>query len=128
MPKQTESQTTPKWKMERPIEGGNGGCLHCGYQHDILPMDSIIAVGFGMACLTKNGECVFDEQQGFNPKFVDKQLPEGEYLTVGEAEKIAIKDPDNDWRIYLHAPLSDREYQRQGDLRWVLYKKGMGFA
>ena len=101
-----------------PIEGGNGGCLHCGYQYDILPMDSIIAVGFGYAAVTKNGKEVYTEPYE----------EEAEDWTVQDAELLAEKEPDNDWRIHLVAPLSERHYQRQDKNKWVLYEKGIGFA
>lgn len=100
------------------IEGGSGGCLSCGYQHDTLPMDAVIGVGFGMAALEKDGQVVFEEcGQDFD-----------ELMTVEQAESLAAADPRHDWRIHLVAPLSERHYQRQGEKHWVLYEKGMGFA
>ncbi|MBV7508855.1 hypothetical protein KW850_26995 [Bacillus sp. sid0103] len=41
------------------IEGGSGGCACCGYQYSHLPLQSLIAVGFGHAAVTKNGEEVY---------------------------------------------------------------------
>jgi len=38
------------------------------------------------------------------------------------------KDPDNDWRISLIGPMSERHYQRHGKGYWVLYEKSNGFA
>ena len=108
------------WEKLPAIEGGSGGCLHCGYQHDVLPMEAIIAVGFGSASLTKDGECIHDGERALH----DEKEP----WTVEQAEAEAAKDPDHDWRISLIAPLSERHYQRQGDKHWVLYEKGMGFA
>lgn len=108
------------WKKETPIEGGSGGCACCGYQYSVLPMDAIIAVGFGCANVTKNDAIVYDEIEcGGDP---DK------FWTCEQAEQEARKDPDNDWRIHLIAPLSERHYQRQGENNWVLYKRGEGFA
>lgn len=101
----------------KPIEGGHGGCLSCGYQYDVLPMEKLIAVGFGFAGVTKNDEEIYTEP-----------YEEGRIWTVQDAENIAKQQPDNDWRIHLVAPLSERHYQRQGDNQWVLYEKGMGFA
>ena len=43
-------------------------------------------------------------------------------------EVTVLKDEDNDWRIHLVAPLSERHYQRQDKNKWVLYEKGQGFA
>lgn len=105
------------WEKLKPIEGGHGGCFHCGYQHSILPMESLIAVGFGNAFVTKNNHPIYDE-----PRDPEK------YWTAQDAENEALKDPDNDYRIHLIAPLSERHYQRQGDGHWVLYEKGPGFA
>lgn len=105
------------FKKLQAIEGGSGGCSCCGYQYQHLPLNSLIAVGFGHAAVTKNNKPVYDEMDA------------GEnYWTAQDAENEAQKDPDNDWRIHLVAPLSERHYQRQGDGLWVLYKKGIGFA
>jgi hypothetical protein len=105
-------------KLE-PIKGGHGGCLCCGYQHDVLPLDALIAVGFGYAAVTKNGEDVYNENDVESNSW---------FWTCERAEEEAAKDPENDWRIHLVAPLSERHYQRQGDNHWVLYEKGLGFA
>ena len=107
------------WKKEKPIKGGHGGCLHCGYQYDIAPEEMLIAVGFGVATVTKNGKEIYNEMSVKN---------EDDLWTLKEAEQEALKDEDNDWRIHLVAPLSERHYQRQGKNRWVLYEKGQGFA
>ena len=105
-------------KMKR-IKGGHGGCLTCGYQYDILPLKAIISVGFGEATVTKNGEKVYDENNCEDTS---------DFWDCQRAEDEAQKDPDNDWRIHLVAPLSERHYQRQGENEWVLYEKGVGFA
>lgn len=105
------------YKKMKAIKGGSGGCMHCGYQYDILPMKAVIGVGFGYAAVTKNGEEIYKEE-----------LMEEYSWTVEDAENEALKDEDNDWRIHLVAPLSERHYQRQGKNKWVLYKKGRGFA
>lgn len=101
----------------KPIQGGYGGCMNCGYQYDILPMDSLIAVGFGYASVTKNGKEVYCENDN-----------EDNLWKAQDAENEAVKDEDNDWRIHLIAPLSERHYQRQDKNNWVLYEKGQGFA
>lgn len=111
------------WEKLKPIEGGHGGCLHCGYQHEVLPMDSIIGVGFGSATLVKGDRLIYDEN-GYGQEHEDA---EG-WMTFAKAEELAAADPDHDWRISLVAPLSERHYQRQGDKHWVLYEKGEGFA
>lgn len=108
-----------KWKKEKPINGGFGGCLHCGYQYDIAPEEMLIAVGFGVATVTKNGKEIYNENSIKN---------ESDLWTLKEAEEEALKDEDNDWRIHLVAPLSERHYQRQDKNKWVLYEKSQGFA
>jgi len=99
-----------------------GGCLNCGYQYDILPLDAIITVGFGYAALTKNGEEIYNETD------LPNNANENAFMACEQAEELARKDPDNDWRIHLVAPLWERHYQRQGENQWVLYEKGIGFA
>ena len=79
----------------------------------------LIAVGFGVATVTKNGKEIYNENSIKN---------ESDLWTLKEAEEEALKDEDNDWRIHLVAPLSERHYQRQDKNKWVLYEKSQGFA
>lgn len=67
----------------------------------------------------KNGKEIYNENSIEN---------ESDLWTLKEAEEEALKDEDNDWRIHLVAPLSERHYQRQDKNKWVLYEKGQGFA
>jgi hypothetical protein len=106
-----------EYELMKPIEGGPKSCPCCGQIHSILPMDAVIGVGFGVANVTKNDREVYSE--GY--------MSEHDW-TVQDAENEALKDPDNDWRIHLIAPLSESHYQRQGNGHWVLYEKGEGFA
>ena len=101
-----------------PIKGGIQGCLNCGFVPDTLPMDAVIAVGFGEANVTKNDEFIYSENDVKNEEF----------WTTQDAEEAALQDPDNDWRIHLVGPLSERHFQRQGPGLWVLYEKRGGFA
>lgn len=109
------------WTKLKPIKGGFGGCLNCGYQYDVAPLDMIIAVGFGTAIVTKNGMVIYNELDECHDNWDNA-------WTVTKAEEEALRDPDNDWRIVLEAPLSMRVYQRHEKNTWVLVKKGMGFA
>ena len=106
------------WEKKQPIEGGYGGCMNCGYQYDVAPMDMRIAVGFGDALVTKDGKILYDE---------NNIEDENAFWTTQNAEDLARKDPDHDWRIVLNAPLSGRTYQRHGDDQWMLIEKNMGF-
>ena len=105
------------WKKEPAIEGKHGGCLNCGVRPSFFPADGVIFFGFGYAALEKNGEPVYFEAD-------DSE----DMMTGSQAEEIAAQDPDNDWRIVLHAPLSSRTYQRHGPNEWALIEQGMGFA
>lgn len=78
-----------------------------------------IAVGFGSAGYSKDGETLWDEGMAGE----EDGLP-----TVADVEQLAAADPDHDWRIFFFAPLYEAEYQRQGEGVWVLVRKGMGFA
>lgn len=107
------------WVKEEPLTekeaGFRSGCLNCGPQPIELPLDSMLAVGFGAVSVTKNGKGAKAYDAG-----------EGE-KTVQDIEDIASQDPDHDWRIAFFGPLSETEYQRQGG-KWILIKKGQGFA
>ena len=72
-----------KWKKEKPIKGGFGGCLHCGYQYDIAPEEMLIAVGLGVATVTKNGKEIYNENSIKN---------ESDLWTLKEAEEEAFWD------------------------------------
>lgn len=97
--------------------GYRSGCLNCGPQPVMISLDAYIAVGFGYAGVTKDGAEVYSESD------VDEDP-----WTVADAERAAAKDPDHDWRIIFHGPLSEAEYQRHEANNWVLVRKGMGFA
>jgi hypothetical protein len=102
-----------------PAIKGSTACLTCGCgSHDTIGMERIIGVGFGDAGVMKDGDCIWNEGNG----------NEDELWQVKDAEVLAVKEPDCDWRIYYHAPLYDAEYQRQGEAHWVLVSKGLGFA
>lgn len=100
------------------IEGGQPSpCLCCGSRESQLCPEARISVGFGMAALTKNGECVWMEDDEWH-----------ECMTVAQAEELAAADPDHDWRIVLDGPLRGSTYQRHGEMQWVLVAKNQGFA
>jgi hypothetical protein len=102
-----------------PAVEGSVACLTCGCgaQTDLEP-DRRICVGFGSAGYSKDGKALWDEQ---GEEYDD--CP-----SVADVEALAVADPDHGWRIYFYAPLYESEYQRQGEGRWVLVRKGQGFA
>jgi hypothetical protein len=112
-------QSMPFVKL--PAIKGSIACLTCGCgAHETFGMRDVIAVGFGSANVTKDGECVYDENQAMHFR--------QNLWTGADAEKAASADPDHDWRIRKIAPLYEAEYQRQGEKHWVLVSKGEGFA
>ncbi len=108
------------WQKLPAIEGKHGGCLNCGPRPSTFPPHGQIAVGFGYAGLHRDGE----------PVYTEPTEPENDdaYMTGAQAEAMAAADPDHDWRIVLHAPLSSRTYQRHGPDERALVEQDMGFA
>jgi hypothetical protein len=49
-------------------------------------------------------------------------------MTVAQAERLARREPDREWRIHLVAQLEDRHYRREGAGRWVIYERGYGMS
>lgn len=114
-----------EWKKLQPLTtadaGLRSGCLTCGPQPTVLAMNACIAVGFGDAGVTMDGKTVWSEAEADDED-------EDSYWSAERAEQAALADPDHDWRIYYHGPLSESEYQRQGVGQWLLISKGMGVA
>jgi hypothetical protein len=92
------------------------GCMNCSTACLKAPMGMLVAVGFGMACVTKDGKCVWMEQQ-------DKPMKRVRYF-----EKLAKKEPDCDWRIIKHGPMHGETFQRQGKNNWICVESNNGFA
>ena len=82
-------------------------------------MDRWIAVGFGDSGYSMDGTRVSTEPD---------HNGEGDEVTVADVERMAAENPDHDWRIFFDAPLYSATYQRHRNGKWVLVKKGMGFA
>ncbi len=104
------------WTRVKPIKGKIRGCLH-NPVYDEAPPDMLIAVGFGEAKVTKDGQTVY--------KYTTEC--DGWLWTTEDAEEHAREDPDHDWRIVLYAPLYGRTFQRQ-DGHWFLIAENEGFA
>lgn len=110
---------SPAWEKHKPIAAGGPACLCCGTPTDMFPMEGWIAVGFGSASVTRDGQEVYSEPYDGD---------EDKIWTGEDAEKAAAADPDHDWRISKYAPLYDAVYQRHGEKQWVLIERGLGFA
>jgi hypothetical protein len=111
------------WTRLQPLTiqeaGFRSGCLTCGPQPVMIDLEASIAVGFGWAGVTCDGKEVWS---------FDMNDDESDPWTVRDAESAAAKDPDRDWRIHFHGPLSESTYQRHESNNWVLVEKGQGFA
>lgn len=96
----------------------HGPCLNCCPAIEAtFDLDREIAVGFGGARLSCDGETVFEFDMNGT-----------EDLDGHGAEALALKKPNADWRIKLDSPLHGETYQRHGPGRWVLVEKNEGFA
>ena len=111
--------SAPAWTKLHPIDAHYGGCLNCGPRPAQFPPEGVIAVGFGYAALHKDGAPVWSEGEA---------VSDNSMMTGADAESLAAQDPDHDWRIVLHGPLSSRAYQRHGPGKWVLVERNQGFA
>ena len=107
------------WTRLDPLEGKNNPCLCCPPILKELSPDAIIAVGFGCATLECDGEVVIDGERAWRDG--------NKKVTCADAEVLAARDPDHDWRIILYGPLHGEVYQRQ-DGKWLLVEKNQGFA
>ncbi len=109
----------PEWWVDEWKGDIHQGCLSCPPVEKVASMDMVIAVGFGMAGVTKDSMPIYIETL---------DLDEDDFWTVQNAENAAKNDPDHDWRIIMDAPLRGRTYQRHGDDEWVLINSNRGFA
>ena len=116
------------WEKQPAIKSKGAACLCCGTPTDIFPLDGTIAVGFGSANVTKDGECIYDEPQIYYDDKGEPVEPKDPYWTGADAEKAALADPDHDWRISKYGPMYSAEYQRHAPGQWVLVERGDGFA
>lgn len=105
------------WVKLPPWQGTvHHGCIHERSVSALLPMGALIAVGFGSALITRDGETVFDGERS------------DDFHYLSEFEAMAAAAPDHDWRCILFGPLRGKAYQRQGTGQWVLYESNEGFA
>lgn len=96
------------------------GCLNCSTAALEAPMEMQIAVGFGSAVVTKDGEHYYDGEQAYH---------EGKTVkTVGDIEKEAAADPNHDWKIEKFGPMHGETFQRHGKEKWVCIESNQGFA
>ncbi len=107
------------WNKLPSIPGFNNSCFNCPPISPTLKLTRRIAVGFGFAGVTKDGEVVWSEPA--NAAW--KDLPR-----LRKFENMARKDPNHDWRAVMDGPLHGETYQRHAKNRWVLVLRSKGFA
>lgn len=96
-------------------------------------MDKIVAVGFGVAQVTRDGTLIADGEAGRiwwqgQGNCTPTPVPEEDFITFGQVESWAELEPDHDWQIILHGPLHGETYQRQGPGVWLIIERNEGFA
>ena len=79
-----------------------------------LAPDALLLPGLGCASVSRNGEPVF-ELQGIAAEHA---------ITVGDAERLALAQPEQEWCIHMVSLLDDRHYRREGAGLWRLYARG----
>ena len=116
-----EASDIKPWEPLPAVEGKTY-CNICGGGRDKSDEDFLVAVGFGSAGVSMSGHHIIDEQE----------WSDGEYgedaVTLSMVERVARSRPEADWRIHMYGPLSEQEYQRQGEGKWALVRRGDGFA
>lgn len=90
------------------------GCLACSTASLTLSMDRVLATGFGMVAVRRDGVCIWSDDD-----------PE---KTAQEFEDLAAGDPDHNWQIEFVGPMHGETYQRHGKENWVCIASNEGFA
>lgn len=110
------------WTKQPGIESKDVkfGCACCPVPTIVASLDKTIAVGFGSANCTKDGEEIYDGERDYQ----DGKEPK----TIGDMETLAKADPDHDWQVTFYGPLHGETYQRHAEDTWVMIESNMGFA
>jgi len=83
-----------------------------------LDPQALISAGVGYAALIRDGEAVYEAEQ-----FEFERA-----MSVADAEALARKNPQRDWRIQYIGLLDARQYRRTDDGRWMLVRRGYGLS
>lgn len=107
------------WTRVAPHSGPvHHGCLTCSRTDEIADLRMTVAVGFGSASVSRDGEQIW-----FETGDEDQEL-----YNLAHFEALAAADPDHDWQVCLHGPLRGMTYQRHDVGKWVLIDSNEGFA
>lgn len=85
-----------------------------GAPPNVLPLTAPLAVGFGVVTVRKDGTSIWSGDD--------------EHRWLRRYERMAAADPEHDWRVEFHGPMSSQTYQRRGEGTWLLIETGRGFA
>jgi hypothetical protein len=97
---------------------GRGSRERCRGDSAHLAPDALLLPGLGCASVSRNRETVI-ELQGLA----------GEHaMTVADAERLALAEPEEMWCIHMVSLLDDRRYRRVGAGLWRLYARGYGLS
>lgn len=87
-------------------------------EEELLDPEALISVGVGYAALLRDGKAVYEAE----PFEFERAM------SVADAEALARKNPQRDWRIRYIGLLDERQYRRVGEGRWVLVRRGYGLS
>lgn len=96
-----------------------GGCLHCGGNEDVLPLDTVLYNGFGGYKVQLNGKTIY--QGGCNDDW-------GSFKKLSDIEEIVAKESKGKWCVILNNPLRGATWTRNKKGLWVLTETNLGFA
>lgn len=97
-----------------PVAQEYRACNVCPPKGATLPMDAVLAVGFGAVTVTKGRQRCWSGDD--------------EEMTLAKIEELAKVEPNNDWRVKFDGAMRQLTYQRHGNDEWVLIHSGVGFA
>lgn len=101
------------------IKSSKVACLCCQSTDTILPLDTLLYMGFGGWNILKNGEIFFVE--GNNIEFENSK-------SLADIEQMIGKDDENEYIAVFFSPLRGSTYQRHSKNYWVLINEDEGFA
>ena len=107
------------------------GCVCGGKRENRFHGSSIIAIGFGIAQVTKDGAIVYDEMDCERKHIAEKGEDTTEwppFWTGQDAENAALADPDHKWEIIIHGPMNGATWERKSPGVWLQTESNRGFA
>jgi hypothetical protein len=106
------------------LSAAGAGARCCGskdqYRRDSVHLapNALLLPGLGCASVSRNGDSV-----------IELQGCAGEHaMTVEDAERFALAEPEQEWCIHIVSLLDDRHYRREGAGLWRLYARGYGLS